>query len=228
MNALAPANGSPHSARLSYYTQHSVPSHAQVLPHSARLRLAQESSPMVEQIAQPPCMRASSRVFAGSQKHMDYGRCGGAIAKDRLVAARTGRTLLPEAFQDAGKSILAGTPRTKGKRCYPNTPLMQSIVDQVVFGRDMDISGEEQQDDEFTCMYQGGAGLSSQELARMALQQGIRPFPNVPTMQSVVDQVVFGRDMDYSGEEQFDEEYQCMYRGAAGRPAIGPLTVDKL
>merc|ERR1719491_287870 len=159
---------------------------------------------------------------------MEYGRGGGAIAKDRLGTARTGRTLLPEALQDAGKSILVGTPRTKGKRCYPNTPLLQSIVGQVVFSHNMDSSAEDQQDDKITCMSQGGAGLSSQELARMALQQGIRPFPNVPTMKSVVDQVVFGRDMDCSGEEQFDEDYQCMYRGAAGRPAMGPLTVDKL
>merc|ERR1719401_1051510 len=105
MNALAnttiKGNGSPHSARLSYYMQHSMPKYAQELPNSARLRLAQEPPSLVEKMVQPPCMRATSRIFAGSTKHVDCGRCEGAIAKDRLVAGRTGRTLLPEALQDA-------------------------------------------------------------------------------------------------------------------------------
>merc|ERR1719263_1515358 len=97
--------------------------------------------------------------------------------------------------------------------------MMQSIVDQVVFGRDMDASGEDQFDEEFSGMY-SGAGLSSHELAQKATQVGIKPFPNIPTMQSIVDQVVFGRDMDCSGEEQFDEEFYSMYKGAAGRPTL--------
>merc|ERR1712060_278649 len=47
----------------------------------------------------------------------------------------------------------------------------------------------------------------------------VRLFPNSPQQQSVVDQVVFGRDMDFSGETQFDEEFTHMFQGSAGRPS---------
>merc|ERR1711871_1558307 len=187
-------------------------------PLSARLRLHQEPPPAAA--LQAPRVQAVSRVFAGTSALDTTSRCRGAEAKHRMVAKRTGAPL-PTALEGAGRSILAASPRKHGKRCFPNTPMMQSIVDQVVFGQDMDNSGEDQFDEEFMDLY-SGAGLSSQELARMATVQGIKPFPNVPTMQSVVDQVVFGRDMDFSGEEQFDDEFLKQYSGRAGRLTIMP------
>lgn len=47
----------------------------------------------------------------------------------------------------------------------------------------------------------------------------VRTFENSPMMQSTVDQVVFGRDMDYSGETKFDDEFIHMYVGSAGKPS---------
>lgn len=40
---------------------------------------------------------------------------------------------------------------------------------------------------------------------------------NCPQQQSLVDQVVFGRDMDFSGDTQFDEEFIVTFKGAAGK-----------
>merc|ERR1712183_451884 len=88
------------------------------------------------------------------------------------------------------------------------------------FGRDMDNSGEDQFDDEFMCMFNGAAGASSGKLENKP--KGLHPFPNAPTMQSIVDQVVFGRDMDYSGETQFDQDFMKMYEGSAGRLTVDP------
>lgn len=48
---------------------------------------------------------------------------------------------------------------------------------------------------------------------------GVRTFASSPMMQSTVDQVVFGRDMDFSGEEKFDREFTAMFDGSAGRPS---------
>lgn len=48
---------------------------------------------------------------------------------------------------------------------------------------------------------------------------GVKTFASSPMMQSTVDQVVFGRDMDFSGEEKFDREFTAMFDGSAGRPS---------
>jgi len=50
-------------------------------------------------------------------------------------------------------------------------------------------------------------------------RRGLRMFPSNVIAQSQVDTVVFGRDVDGSGEEQFDEEYKHMYSDAAGCPS---------
>lgn len=184
-------------------------------PFSARLRLQPQSAET--RTWQSARLEELPPVFSGN-KHgaaTYLGRCPGAIAKEKLVASRTGLTsTLPRQIAGSAQPELR-----LGKRCFPNTPLMQSVVDQVVFGRDMDASGADQFDEEFMGMYEG-AGLSSQELSRLAMQQGIKSFQNIPTMQSVVDQVVFGRDMDFSGEDKFDSSFYSMYEGAAGKPTI--------
>merc|ERR1712187_350892 len=46
---------------------------------------------------------------------------------------------------------------------------------------------------------------------------GIRTFPNNPTQQSLVDQIVFGRDVDYSGDTQYDKEFTDIFVDRAGR-----------
>jgi len=61
------------------------------------------------------------------------------------------------------------------------------------------------------------------EATRGSLQQifdrGVRKYPNTPMMQSTVDQVVFNRDMDFSGEDKFDAEFTAMFDGMAGQPS---------
>lgn len=119
---------------------------------------------------------------------------------------------------------------------FDHAPMQQSIVDQVVFGRDMDFSGETQFDVEFAQLFDGSAGRKSWETApegktvtkpsdvpgmspQRARGQGLRTWKESPTMQSLVDQVVFGRDIDMSGETQFDESFTQMFNGSAGRPS---------
>lgn len=103
---------------------------------------------------------------------------------------------------------------------YPDAPGTQSIVDQVVFGRDMDFSGEEQYDESFMQMYAGGAGVRSGQLEDR--DRGYRRYPSAPNMQSIVDQIVFNRDMDFSGDDQYDEEFLDMFAGSAGRLTTDP------
>lgn len=123
------------------------------------------------------------------------------------------------------------------KRMFPNSPMTQSFVDTVVFGRDMDMSGDSQFDEEYVGMFNGSAGLPSwaehpegQRIFPEASSstwgkandgkfppQGLRHYPNAPVSCSVVDQVVFGHDIDGSGDNAFTgEEYLCMHSGAAG------------
>jgi len=126
------------------------------------------------------------------------------------------------------------SPRSNGLRTYENAPMTQSVVDQVVFGRDMDFSGETQFDEDFAkMMYDGCAGKKSWEVGPEGVKTelsedfplmapprrpGVRTYLNAPMCQSIVDQVVFGRDMDFSGDTQFDEEFtSVMYGGCSGK-----------
>jgi len=45
---------------------------------------------------------------------------------------------------------------------------------------------------------------------------GVRTFHNTPMMQSTVDQAIFNRDMDYSGDSKLDESFMAMYKDCAG------------
>eukprot|EP00929_Paragymnodinium_shiwhaense_P028385 TRINITY_DN16455_c0_g1_i1.p1 TRINITY_DN16455_c0_g1~~TRINITY_DN16455_c0_g1_i1.p1 ORF type:complete len:175 (-),score=21.79 TRINITY_DN16455_c0_g1_i1:141-665(-) len=47
----------------------------------------------------------------------------------------------------------------------------------------------------------------------------IKTFPDAPMMQSTVDQVVFNRDMDYSGGSKYDAEFLAIFTGMAGLPS---------
>lgn len=48
---------------------------------------------------------------------------------------------------------------------------------------------------------------------------GTKKFTNTPMMQSTVDQVVFNRDMDFSGDTKFDPEFMATFEGMAGIPS---------
>jgi len=54
---------------------------------------------------------------------------------------------------------------------------------------------------------------------RTELGGGVKKFPNTPMMQSDVDSVVFGKDMDLSGDTKFDVEFTAMFDGAFGLPS---------
>mmetsp|Transcript_105765 Transcript_105765/g.165059 ORF Transcript_105765/g.165059 Transcript_105765/m.165059 type:complete len:201 (-) Transcript_105765:177-779(-) len=159
--------------------------------------------------------RRLPRVFTGSQ-HAESLAPRGVLAKQWLVDMRTGKQSNLDEMRCSTAPPGSRTPRN-GKRCFSNAPAQQSIVDQVVFGRDMDASGEDQYDDNFMAMFKDAVGITREVLDR---PKSIKVFPCIPTMQSVVDQVVFGRDMDFSGEDQFDEEFMAMFVGAAGRPSV--------
>ncbi|CAE8592301.1 unnamed protein product, partial [Polarella glacialis] len=177
---------------------------------------------------------ALPRIFGG----VGQTQVRGMIAKQRLIAKRTGDTSL----QDAGCTVL--TPRDPnngvaefkfqqggGKKTFPNAPNMKSMVDEayswqlrplgplkIVFGVDIDFSGEDQFDEEFMHLYGRAAGISSTEMSRA---RGLRTYDSAPGQQSIVDQVVFGRDMDFSRENQHDEDFLSMYTDRAGKPSNG-------
>jgi len=144
-------------------------------------------------------------------------------------------------------------PRRRGPRVYENIPTQASVVDQIVFGRDVDQSGESAFKQSFIGMFEGSAGQGSWEKAsqetrmcsndwladlatgsassskpatapsgRRVKHLGPRMYKSAPNQQSIVDQVIFGRDMDFSGEEQFDEEFTVMFDSMAGKPSWAP------
>lgn len=56
------------------------------------------------------------------------------------------------------------------------------------------------------------AGVSPKDRSRT-----VKLFENAPQTQSLVNQVVFGRDMDVSVETQYDPESTDMFKGSAGK-----------
>jgi len=137
--------------------------------------------------------------------------------------------------------LLATRAKRVGVRLYPFNPHSKSTVDQVVFGYDIDFSGEDQfKNKRFVEMFQDSAGRPSWEAptgtskqmrpraeeatwgpqGSMAAPRGRRLFAGSPLASSVVDTVVFGHDIDASGEgdERFDQVAN-MHIGAAGCPS---------
>lgn len=137
--------------------------------------------------------------------------------------------------------LLALQAKKTGVRLYPFNPHCKSIVDQVVFSHDIDNSGEDHfKDPDFLNMYQDSAGRpswnvpisSSKQMRPKAdgatwgpqgsrdVPRGRRLFAGSPLASSVVDNVVFGHDIDASGEdgERFDG-IAAMNLGAAGCPS---------
>jgi len=135
--------------------------------------------------------------------------------------------------------------RVRSVRSFPSAPNQQSVVDQIVFGQDMDFSGEEKFDQGYLCLFNGCAGRASWDgctgdvaecrfeeepkKSRRAVEgseQEVKPrrqgkmlVPDAPAQKSVVDTVVFDRDMDNSGDAQFQAAYLGMFHGSAGKPS---------
>lgn len=138
-------------------------------------------------------------------------------------------------FPPAGRAF---PERTRNVRLFDNSPGQQSLVDQVVFGRDVDQSGESQIDPEFITMFDGSAGRGSwtisekdkafdtlvrtrgaaaATLAHPRRPEGKRVYPNARFQQAAVEQVIFGRDADRTAEEPADKEFNSLFDNSAGR-----------
>lgn len=136
--------------------------------------------------------------------------------------------------------------RVRSVRAYPSAPNQQSVVDQVVFGQDMDFSGEEKFDQGYLSLFSGCAGQASWDgctcdVAELRFEefhpskssraiegiseevkprrQGKMLVPDAPAQKSIVDSVVFDRDVDGSGAAQFQVPYLEMFHGSAGKPS---------
>lgn len=57
------------------------------------------------------------------------------------------------------------------------------------------------------------------EECKYGVCSGKRSYPNSPYTQSTVDQVVFGHDMDFSGDTKFDDEFIEMFNDCRGVPS---------
>eukprot|EP00930_Biecheleria_cincta_P031928 TRINITY_DN22143_c0_g1_i1.p1 TRINITY_DN22143_c0_g1~~TRINITY_DN22143_c0_g1_i1.p1 ORF type:complete len:210 (-),score=40.26 TRINITY_DN22143_c0_g1_i1:480-1109(-) len=157
----------------------------------------------------------------------------GGATKQRIVAQRTGAPLLADAGQQTllpnQATLKTSLPeshveeeqprRTGGKKMYDNAPGQQSILDTVVFGRDMDNSGESQFDEEFMSLYKSSAGIPSGVMEGRA--RGLRSYTSAPGQQSNVDAIIWGRDVDFSDLTEHDKEFISAYGGAAGKLSSG-------
>lgn len=117
----------------------------------------------------------------------------------------------------AGVRTLNPVPRPFRK----NTCAQQTTADEVIFGRDTDMSGPNPQKDHMTKHYKEHAGLKSDERVQ-------RPFRKTGiALQATVDDVVFHRDIDGSGENPQVQLFTTIYAGHAGRKSGAPRTVAK-
>eukprot|EP00933_Yihiella_yeosuensis_P042729 TRINITY_DN37403_c0_g1_i1.p1 TRINITY_DN37403_c0_g1~~TRINITY_DN37403_c0_g1_i1.p1 ORF type:complete len:351 (+),score=47.33 TRINITY_DN37403_c0_g1_i1:72-1055(+) len=53
-------------------------------------------------------------------------------------------------------------------------------------------------------------------------KDGLRRFPQVPTQKSMVDELVFGHDIDGSGVQKSHKEYRAMFADSFGKPSAIP------
>jgi len=140
--------------------------------------------------------------------------------------------------EDAEAALLAARSR-RGVRLYPFNPHSKSIIDQVVFGHELDVD-EKFDSRHFHAMFQDSAGrpswkgqLRGKQLGPRKENEpwgpiedprtmpivpgGRRKFAEAPVTKSIVDSIIFGHDIDMSGgdRERF-ESMQAMHEGSAG------------
>mmetsp|Transcript_1326 Transcript_1326/g.3805 ORF Transcript_1326/g.3805 Transcript_1326/m.3805 type:complete len:289 (+) Transcript_1326:94-960(+) len=188
----------------------------------------------------PKAVRAASSSGGSRAQGAGYGNNAALLAS----AAACDNDYDPDDPPLAG--IMRQEPRKRCTRQYENTPMQQSIVDQVVFGRDMDFSGETQFDEEFIRLFQGSAGRGTWELraphgslpppggkdqaaaksgssSARVHSEGRRVFPFSPTLHSTVDQVVFGTgDGGFVHVGKEEDNTGPQFDGSAGRPSSLP------
>jgi len=104
----------------------------------------------------------------------------------------------------------------------PRAPIALSLVDTVVFGRDLDFSGESHFDQAYIQHFGDRAGQASwnkpEHLSTYHGEPGKRIFNIGPGQQSQFSQTVFGHDL--GGEVRWAEEYSGMFpENCAGRPS---------
>eukprot|EP00933_Yihiella_yeosuensis_P028399 TRINITY_DN22209_c0_g1_i1.p1 TRINITY_DN22209_c0_g1~~TRINITY_DN22209_c0_g1_i1.p1 ORF type:complete len:164 (-),score=31.52 TRINITY_DN22209_c0_g1_i1:111-602(-) len=134
-------------------------------PLSARSGAAFVGLPPEKRIPQRrPIDTAAQALMAATIKDSSKGLAGAAAAK--TSTPRRVRALEPHAPRFGTEPSGLGAAgehvdRKSSVRTFDNCPMMQSTVDQVVFGRDMDLSGDTKFDDDFIQMYDGLAGLPS-------------------------------------------------------------------
>jgi len=78
-----------------------------------------------------------------------------------------------------------------GLRTYPRAPIALSLVDSVVFGRDIDNSGDSYFDEGFKDLFRNSAGSASWEQSEQGRMVGKRTYGNCPGQQSLIGKVAF-------------------------------------
>lgn len=122
----------------------------------------------------------------------------------------------PTTVIDAGIHV---DPRTGGLRMFERPT---DSLSAIVLGTDAErnaLAGGE-----FARLFDGSAGKASWE---PVATNGVRTFENSPGTQSLVDQVVLGRDVDFSGDTQFDPEFIQIFDGCAGKGSWSPSAEER-
>jgi len=97
---------------------------------------------------------------------------------------------------------------------------MKSSADTAIWGRDMDKSGENPHD-HFSRSYRDYAGSPSGERSPRPSRKGDY------SMRSTMDEVVFGRDLDLSGEDPH-QKFAAQFTGHAGMRAVSPRDARRM
>mmetsp|Transcript_44863 Transcript_44863/g.80773 ORF Transcript_44863/g.80773 Transcript_44863/m.80773 type:complete len:266 (-) Transcript_44863:96-893(-) len=148
----------------------------------------------------------------------------------RLAAASLGLPPVSEAAAEHVAHLFggaAGAPRSGHEaapnklRTYPRGPNQQSVVDQIVLGRDVDFSGEDQYDEEHYRMFRGAGGMSNKEAdARKGWKghhKGLRIQPDAHNKKSEVGSIIFNKHAETSGVDASCSPHQQLFDGAGGR-----------
>eukprot|EP00435_Cladocopium_sp_Y103_P057296 s1719_g19.t1 len=186
--------------------------------------------------------RPSSRVSGTSS------RCLTPRGLEMRIASARATPCTPEFVDEEDPEVellLAAARSRRGVRLYPFNIHAKSVVDQVVFNHNLDDNNDDKADTQhFQAMFQDSAGrpswkdqLRCKQLAPRKSGDPWGPIEDPRTMpivpepllrrkfsgpvsKSVVDDILFGRDLDGSGTER--ERFYAMevlHTGAAGTPS---------
>lgn len=113
-------------------------------------------------------------------------------------------------------------PPAESLKPMPKAPIALSIVDSVVFGHDLDFSGDSHFDPAYCKHFDDRAGQASwkkpEHLTTYHGEPGKRIFGSTPGQKSHFSQTVFGHDL--GGEARWEEDFSGMFdEKCAGRPS---------